>query len=237
MQNSNQETELITSIETSKAIFFDMDGTIIDSMWMWRNIDIEYLSGFGISLPENLQKSIEGKSFTETAEFFQERFGIEDSIDTIKATWNQMAMEKYQKEVPLKNCAHDFLCLLKEKGYVIGIATSNSRELTEGCLKALGVFDLFDTIVTGCDVEAGKPSPDIYLQCAKNCRIEPEDCLVFEDIIMGIQAGLNAGMKVCAVYDEYSKDVDHQKKELAHHYLYDYEHIIEGVKELKKIAS
>ena len=67
-------------LENIKAIFFDMDGTIIDSMWMWRNIDIEFLGKRGIELPENLQRDIEGMSFTETAVFFKNRFNLNERI-------------------------------------------------------------------------------------------------------------------------------------------------------------
>ena len=63
-------------LENIKAVIFDLDGTLVDSMWMWRNIDIEYLARFGIPLPENLQKDISGMSFSETAVFFKETFGI-----------------------------------------------------------------------------------------------------------------------------------------------------------------
>ncbi len=221
---------IVEALKNCEAVFFDMDGTIIDSMWMWKNIDIEYLGLHGIELPMNLQNEIEGMSFTETANYFKSRFQIPDSIETIKNTWNNMAMEKYKSEVPLKNATSEFIALLKNNGFKLGIATSNSRELAECCLESLGVLDLFDTIVTGCEVEAGKPSPDIYLQCAKNCDISPQKCLVFEDVVQGIQAGLNAGMQVCAVYDEYSKPVDHLKKEIAHYYMYDYAHILDSIK-------
>ena len=58
-----------------KAVIFDLDGTLVDSMWMWEDIDIEYLGRYGLSCPEDLQKAIEGMSFTETAVYFKERFG------------------------------------------------------------------------------------------------------------------------------------------------------------------
>ena len=61
-----------------KGAIFDMDGTLMDSMWIWRDIDIEYLGRFGIALPEDLQAKIEGLSFAETAVYFQEHFGITD---------------------------------------------------------------------------------------------------------------------------------------------------------------
>ena len=63
-----------------KAVIFDLDGTLVDSMWMWEDIDIEYLGRYGLSCPEDLQKAIEGMSFTETAVYFKERFGLPDSI-------------------------------------------------------------------------------------------------------------------------------------------------------------
>ncbi len=73
------------------AVIFDLDGSLVDSMWMWRAIDIEYLGRFGIPLPENLQAKIEGMSFTETANYFKETFGIPDSTEKIKDDGNRMA--------------------------------------------------------------------------------------------------------------------------------------------------
>ena len=92
-----------------KAVIFDLDGTLVDSMWMWKAIDIEYLGRYGIALPENLQEQIEGMSFSETAEFFKERFRIPDPIQQIKNDWNAMAWEKYSHEVPLKEGVYEFL--------------------------------------------------------------------------------------------------------------------------------
>lgn len=208
------------------ACFFDMDGTIIDSMWMWKNIDIEFLGQRGIALPSDLQKRIEGKSFSETAIFFKEEFKLNESLDEIKDIWNKMAMDKYRNEVPLKEGALNFFRLLKSKGIKMGIATSNSYELAKNCLDALNVTDYFDVITTSCMVGAGKPAPDIYLKCAGACSVRPENCLVFEDIPVGIKAGHNAGMKVCAVYDEYSADVDDIKRKEADYYINNFNEIL-----------
>ena len=70
------------------AVLFDLDGTLIDSMWMWESIDIEYLKRFGLTCPKDLQPSIEGMSFSETAIYFKERFHISDPIEKIKRDWN-----------------------------------------------------------------------------------------------------------------------------------------------------
>lgn len=214
--------EMLKNIE---AVIFDLDGSLVDSMWMWRSIDIEYLGKFGIPLPENLQSQIEGMSFSETAVYFKEHFAIPDSIEKIKADWNRMAWDKYTNEVPLKPGIPEFLEDCKRNGIQLGIATSNSRELVENIAEVHKLRNYFSCIMTGCDVERGKPAPDIYLAVAKALNVSPEYCLVFEDIIPGILAGKNAGMRVCAVEDTYSIPDRAQKEELADYYICDYYHL------------
>lgn len=201
------------------AVIFDLDGSLVDSMWIWQEIDIAYLGKFGISLPENLQEQIEGMSFSETAEFFKERFRIPDPIQQIKNDWNAMAWEKYSHEVPLKEGVYGFLTHCRERKIRLGIATSNSRELVENVAAVHGLKDYFSCIMTGCDVAKGKPAPDIYLAVAKELGVEPGRCLVFEDIIPGIQAGKAAGMKVCAVEDAYSIAIKEDKAAMADYYI------------------
>ena len=210
-----------------EAVIFDLDGSMVDSMWMWRAIDIEYLGRFGIELPENLQACIEGMSFSETAVYFKERFRLPDDLETIKADWNQMAWDKYTYEVPVKEGVTNLLQYCKDHRIKAGIATSNSRELVENVVKARHLEQYFDCIMTGCDVAKGKPAPDIYLAVAKELNVSPANCLVFEDIIPGIQAGKAAGMRVCAVYDKYSEHQDEEKHRLADYYTYHFKELME----------
>lgn len=209
-------------------MIFDLDGSMVDSMWIWRAIDIQYLGRFGIELPENLQACIEGKSFSETAVYFKERFALPDSLEQIKEDWTNMAWEKYEKEVPLKKGVKELLDYCKAHGILLGIATSNSRQLAEHVLRAHHLEAYFDCIMTSCEVEKGKPAPDIYLAVAEELKVSPADCLVFEDIVPGIQAGLAAGMRVCAVYDQYSAYQDAQKRQLADYYAYDIKELMEN---------
>lgn len=214
-------------LEQVKAVIFDLDGTLVDSMWMWKSIDIEYLGRFGIELPADLQSCIEGMSFSETACYFKERFHLEDDIDQIKADWNQMAWDKYANEVPLKAGVAEYLELLRKKGIKMGIATSNSRELVELVTKKHQIHSYFQSIRTSCEVSKGKPAPDIYLQVAKDLGVEPKECLVFEDVIQGIMAGKNANMKVVAVKDAYSEEQTERKRELSDYYINSYVELLE----------
>ena len=90
-----QEVEVINMIDKKKAVIFDLDGTLVNSMWVWHDIDIEYLGRYGYDVPEDMVQEIEGMGFTEVAVYFKERFRIPDEIETIKEEWNRMAFEKY----------------------------------------------------------------------------------------------------------------------------------------------
>lgn len=208
-----------------KAVIFDLDGTLMDSMWMWTDIDIEYLGRYGYKLPKDLQKKIEGMGFTETAYYFKERFGLPCTIEEIKAEWTRMAYDKYANSVKTKPGAINFLADIRARGMATAIASSNSRELIGACLRANRIEGSFDCIMTSCDVAKGKPSPDIYLSVADILHVEPKDCLVFEDVPMGILAGVNAGMKVCAVWDSHAQDQHEAICRLADYYIKSYDDI------------
>ena len=220
-----------------KAVIFDLDGSLVDSMWIWKDIDIEYLGRFGIELPDNLQEELEGKSFSETADYFKERFPIPDSVEQIKADWNRMAWDKYLNKVPLKPGIPEFLDGCRRNGIKLGIATSNSRELVENIAKVHNLRDYFSCIMTSCEAKKGKPAPDIYLLTAQQLSVKPEECLVFEDIVFGIQAGKAAGMQVCAGDDEYSIYQRNEKKVLADYYIQDFTEIEEVKKILREKQS
>lgn len=213
-------------LKNIKAVIFDLDGTLIDSMGIWKSIDIAYFREKNIKMPADLQQQIEGLSMRETATYFKEQFGIEDDEVSMMDTWNQMAMDYYAMKVSYKEGAQSFLAYLKDHHVKTGIATSNSRELLMAVSEHLGLHQYIDCFLTGNEVAYGKPSPDVYLEVAKRLQVEPNDCLVFEDVIPGIMAGKNAGMKVCAVYDDYSKDIVAEKKQLADFYIESYNQLL-----------
>lgn len=106
-------------LENVKAVLFDMDGTLVDSLWVWGEIDIEYLGRHGYEVPSDLQHTIEGMSFSEAAVYFKEFFKLADSAEAIQAEWIEMAKDKYAHEVVLKPGALRFLNHLKEQGIPI----------------------------------------------------------------------------------------------------------------------
>ena len=185
-----------------KGVIFDLDGTLVDSMWIWSQIDIEYLKIKGHSLPDDLRNEITHLSFYQTAIYFKNRFNIDDSIDDILNAWHKMAFDHYANNVKLKAGVKDFLIYLKSQKIKIALATSNSLPLLEVCLKNNNIYDYFDSITITDEVAKGKDCPDIYLLAAKKLNINPKNCLVFEDILSAIKSAKAANMKVIAVKDD-----------------------------------
>lgn len=209
------------------AIIFDFDGTLADSMWIWTSIDDDYLNKYKLKKPEHFHEAMEGMSYREAAQYFLRVFPqLPYTIEEIMQEWSEMANEKYFTQVFLKDGAREFLSHIKERGMKTGIATSNAREIVVDTLEVMGVSGYFDSIHSACEVAAGKPSPEIYLLVAKELGVAPERCLVFEDVPMGILAGKNAGMQVCAVEDEFSRSQLARKKELADYYIENYYEIL-----------
>ena len=178
---------------------------------------------------------MEGMSYREVAQYFLDTFPtLARTREEVMDEWTQMAYERYMTQAPLKTGAYEFIQIMREMGKKIGIATSNGRRLVDDTLEALEITGLFDSVRTACEVASGKPAPDVYLLVARDIGVAPERCLVFEDVPMGILAGKNAGMRVCAVEDEFSRPQERKKRELADYYIQDYQDIINETYEVLK---
>ena len=211
-----------------KAIIFDLDGTLIDSMQLWRRVDTEFLNSRGIEVPKDLFDHLpHGNSFIQTATYFKTRFSLPDSPESIMQEWTDMVGHHYESDIPLKPGVKNLIEALDIKGFIIGLGTSNSFELAEKSLKHNGIWHFFRTAVTGDEHLKGKPFPDIYLLAAQRLQLEPRDCLVIEDTLTGVQAGKAAGMTVFAIYDADSLEYIKQIKQTADRFYADYHQMAE----------
>ncbi|AGX45296.1 HAD family hydrolase [Clostridium saccharobutylicum] len=193
-------------LKNIEGAIFDLDGTLVDSIWVWNQIDINYLKSKGHSIPENLKNQIMHLSFSQTAAYFKQKFNLNDPIEKILGDWHKMAFDHYSNNVKLKIGVKDFLDKLKSMDIKIALATSNSTPLLEACLKNNKIYDYFDSITTTDEVSNGKNCPDVYLLAANKLGVNPKNCLVFEDILPAVQGAKAANMKVIAVRDDDSLD-------------------------------
>lgn len=216
---------------TIKAIIFDLDGTLIDSMGLWRMVDEEFLSSRGIAVPEDLFDDLpQGNSFIQTAQYFKDRFFLPESPDEIMQIWTEMVQEHYAGSVALKCGVKQLLESLALQHIKIGLATSNSYELAQKSLKYNSVWHYFDFVSTGDMDLKGKPFPDIYLNCAKGLSLEPRQCIAIEDTLSGVMAAKAAGMITLAIHDADSIR-DHEKiRRVADAFCEDYTEIINEIR-------
>lgn len=205
-----------------KAAIFDLDGTLIDSLWVWEKIDTDFLAKRRLTVPDNYIKEINSKSFKEAAEYTVALFGLKESSEEIIDEWNRMALDMYSHHVPLKPHAQEYLLFLKERGVKLGIATALPQALYEPVLRNNGIYALFDAFASTVEVGCGKECPAVYLLAAQRLKAPPDSCIAFEDVLAGIKGIIAAGMKAYGVYDKYAEHEQALIKELAEAYIYDF---------------
>lgn len=209
-------------VDNSKAIIFDLDGTLIDSMNVWSDIDKEFFKMHDLPFEEDYQKEIGHKGLKEIAAYTKSRYNLKESEDEIVSIWLDMAKEAYAYKIPLKEGVKSFLDYLQLKNIKMGIATSNSLELTELVLNHHDIYKYFSKVVTVNELKTNKGSPDIYLHISDSFGFAPSECIVFEDLLAGVRTAKNAGYKVVAVKEKASLDKEKEIREIADLYISSY---------------
>lgn len=187
-----------------KGAIFDLDGTLLDSMWVWDKVDADFLGNRGFEVPPDYQKAIAAMGFTETAEYTIERFRLAEKTEDIIQEWNEMAQREYHESVFIKPCVRELLERLKQDGIRLGVATASYASLFEECLRRNGIYGYFQAFTETSEVARGKGFPDIYIKAAEKLGCAPEECVVFEDIHQGILAAKEGGFYTVGVYEDKS---------------------------------
>lgn len=213
--------------ENIKGVIFDMDGTLVDSLWVWRKMDEDFILKQGIDMaPEELMAQISHLSFNETAHFFKKKFKLKETVEEIMLHWNTEAIRIYAKEVLLKDHAFELLVALKEKGIKLAIATSASKDLLHETIVSKEIAHFFDVMVTTDMVGHSKSEPDVYLYAAKLMDLEPKSVAVFEDIPEAMLGARRAGMTVFGVHDSFSEKKEVEIMNNCHKYILNFSEII-----------
>jgi haloacid dehalogenase superfamily, subfamily IA, variant 3 with third motif having DD or ED len=201
---------------------FDLDGTVLDSMYVWEKIDYEFLSKRGFDVPQNYCEIIAPMGFYKAAEYTIERFGLSERPEDLIEEWNSLALSEYENNITLKPNVKEYLSFLKQHQIKTGVATSSHKTLFERALRKNGVYDYFDVICTTDQVKRGKGYPDIYLYTAEKLGAEPCNCVVFEDILAGIVGAKAAGMFAVAIEEKASFPDKEKLIQLSDRYISDF---------------
>ncbi len=184
-----------------KAAVFDLDGTLIDSMGVWERVDRSFLSKHGFPQDEYYIEQLRNKNYREAVEFTLDYLKVDLTPEELMAEWDEMAIWEYGHSIPLKEGAHELLAYCKSKNMPIILATVSNPGLYETVLKRHDIYDYFTGFTSEEAADKGKSDPFIYLEAASIAGVTPGECIVFEDILKGIQSASSAGFVTCAVED------------------------------------
>ena len=196
-----------------------MDGTITDSMVVWKNLGKNYLMEKGIKVPENLNATISAMSMTQSANYFRKEFGITDCIEQIISDVNQLIEDMYRFEIQLKPYVKEYLTKLQRDGVIMCVATATPVRLAEDALKRLGVLQYFSFVVCCDEVGIGKSEPNIYYLALEKMESDIEDTMVYEDADYAMNTAKVAGFYTIGVYDKFADKPKEEMKLLCDRYI------------------
>ncbi|MGB9474805.1 MAG: HAD family phosphatase [Candidatus Udaeobacter sp.] len=198
------------------AIIFDLDGVLADSETWWNEIDAKLLAGYGVAYRGEYHQNVVGVNYRLAVEFYKKAFGLSAPTEEMMRRRGEIATEFFADRVGLFANVKEVLKELRRMKLHLAVATSSVGASARPFLDRHQLTGFFEVIVTGEEVEHGKPAPDIYLDAAKKLRIPPEKCLVVEDALPGVAAARAAKMRVAAIPDrrfvdpaEYEKEADY----------------------------
>ena len=197
------------------AAIFDLDGTLLDSMPVWENIAVDYLSSVDIQPKENVQEAVRSMSIQQACEHFCAEYGLKLTPEEINAGINRLIEDFYLNRVSLKPGVKEALESLRRRGVRMCVATATDRYLVEGALTHTGILPYFDFIITCTEAGAGKDRPDIFLKALDRLGASLDDTVIFEDARYAVRTAKAAGFTVVALYDEAAKEHQAEIKRLA----------------------
>jgi len=198
------------------AVIFDLDGVLADSEPWWNQIDSKLLAEYGVTYRGEYHRNVLGVSYRLAVEFYKNAFHLSAPVEELTRRRGQIAIEFFANRVGLFPSTKTTLEKLRQMKLRLAVATSSVSASARPFLERAGIRSSFEVIVTGDQVERGKPHPDIYLRAADKLGIFSDACLVIEDALSGVAAAKAANMRVAAIPDkrfvdarEYEKEADY----------------------------
>ena len=184
-----------------KGAIFDMDGTLLDSMPVWKRLTQGYLKQFGVHITDQDYAVTEGFSQPQVAQYFADRYPELPDAQSLMEGMDKLISARYEAIAKPKEGVLDFLEGLRCRGVKMAIATLTARRHAEKALRDRDMLDYFEFMLTIEDVGISKREPDIYLQAAARMGLEPAECTVFEDAPYACATARRAGFRVCGMVE------------------------------------
>src|SRR3989449_3222360 len=196
-----------------RAVIFDLDGVLADSEPWWNEIDAKLLAEHGTTYRSEHHRNVLGVSYRLAVEFYKKAFGLSASVEELMRRRGEIAADFFANRIDVFPSTKPVLQELRQMNLHLAVATSSMSASARPFLDRHGLTAFFGTIVTGEEVEHGKPHPDIYLCAGEKLGVTADVCLVIEDALSGIAAAKAAKMRVAAIPDTRFVDPHDFKKE------------------------
>ena len=187
-----------------KAVIFDVDGTLLDTMPIWSESGATYLKSIGVEPEEGLGEKLFTMTTDGGAVYLKDTYNLEQSLNEIKEGITAIVSEAYRNYADFKPGAKELLLEMKSKGIPMTVASSTERHLLNMVLGRLGVADYFEEILSCGDMKTTKNEPDIFYKAVEIMGSEVENTWIFEDGLYAIKTGVREGFPVVGVYDKVS---------------------------------
>ena len=193
----------------ARAVIFDLDGVLVDSEPLYADALNRVMVMEGAEpLTEDESRSLIGTTVEDTWDAIKEMRSLSKPFEYYLGIYSQTLIEIFRAGLELQPGAMDLVRAVRDRGLLLGLATSSRRAWVDVQLEVVGVNSVFDAVVTGDEVQDGKPSPEIYLSAAHLLGVPPAECLAVEDSPSGVAAAAAAGMYTVAVRTESTAGLD-----------------------------
>ena len=196
-----------------KAVIFDLDGTLVDSMWLWESLADNYLLSIGIEPPKDLGEILKELTLKEAAFYMKERFNIESTPHEINEDMGNLLADYYANRLQLKPYVLEVLKEFKNRNIIMVIATATDEHLVEAVLNRHDIGGYFEFIQTCNNIGLSKGQPEFFQIIIDRLKLDPKEMWVFEDALYCMVSAKKAGLNIVAVEDKSSlSDLERIKK-------------------------
>lgn len=235
-------------LKGKKVIIFDLDGTLIDSIGIWNEVDKELIETVGNSKIDDIdigeQRDLKLKEYSEYEDmyleycrFLKDKYNSKLSKEEIKKIRYEIAEEHLKNKVDYKPNAEKVLKYLKEKGFTLVIATTTNdhsieiyKNSNKNIMKKANFKDLFSIIYSKSAVKQLKPNPEIHYKILEDLNVKPDECLIVEDSLIGVEAANNANIEVAVIYDKYSDSNREKINKLSQYQFINFDEMLNYIK-------
>ena len=235
-------------LKNKKVIIFDLDGTLIDSVGIWNEIDETLIKMIGTKELDDVdignQRDTKLKeyrslddAYLEYCGFLKEKYKSNMSKQEIKKLRYEIADNYLKEVVDYKPNAEKFLKFLKNKGFILVVASTTNdstiekyEKFNENIKSKANFEDTFKLVYAKGAVKEIKPNPEIHYKILNELKVKKEECLIIEDALVGVEAANNAGIEVAVIYDKYSDCNREQINKLSNYQFKDFNEILESAK-------